>query len=206
MITKKQKLINGPVIIMRLEGNINGINKVFYLFGDDHKNLEEETKCSSYNSEDFIQYFRKTMKNTDKNINYDFFLEMEKNDIFFNESFEKLYEKKFNYLLEIRKFFKYKQMNKSKNNNNKEKNNLTVYYCDIRDYFDIKYHYENDIYILIEQLHKSNNVNNYNINYLKNILSEMNKSVESTTNILLNNKKNPEIYNQDDEFNKKNIK
>jgi hypothetical protein len=194
MITKKQKLINGPVIAMRLEGNINGIDKVFYFFGDNHFSLDYETKCSSFDAEDFIQYFRKTMKNTDKNINYDFFLEINDDD-----PSDENDEKKNIYILEIRKFFNYKKHYLSE-----IKNNLRLYYADIRNYFDNSWNYYLELENFTNKLYNAD-VNDVIVNQLKNILFELNKMVELTTNILLNNinNNNKNIY-EEDEYYKKN--
>jgi hypothetical protein len=193
MITKKQKLINGPVIAMRLEGNINGIDKVFYFFGDHHFSLEEETKCPSFDAEDFIQYFRKTMKNTNKNINYDFFLEINDND-----PSDENDEKKNIYILEFRKYFNYeKNINKDKSS---KKNNLTLYYCDIRNYF-LNNSWDN--YLELENF-TDNLYNNVDItNNLNNILFELNKNINLSTNVLLNNMNDKNIY-EEDEYYKKN--
>jgi hypothetical protein len=193
MIIKKQKLINGPIIAMRLEGNINGINKVFYLFGDIHKSLEEETKCSSFDAVNFIQYFRNTLKHTDKNINYDFFLEMEDDDKSLNDN-----EKKDIYIFEIRKYFNYQK-------NINEKSNLTLYYCDIRNYFfNNSFKYYSDIENIMNELYATNEVNDIKVNNIKNILFELNKMIELTTNVLLNNINDEHKKIYEDEYYKKN--
>jgi Family of unknown function (DUF5847) len=68
-------LVNGPINAFRLEGKINDINKVIYLFGDFHHPINVETKCDSYVSDDFIKYYHKTMKKTNSDITYDFLFE-----------------------------------------------------------------------------------------------------------------------------------
>ena len=39
--------INGPVNVARLEGKVNGVNKVLYMFMDIHYDLHRESKCNS---------------------------------------------------------------------------------------------------------------------------------------------------------------
>ena len=71
--------ISGPTNIVRVEGTINGDNKVLYLFFDYHV---KETKCSDYGSIDVIQLFDKFTKEA-KNYNneWDLFIEDDINHI-----------------------------------------------------------------------------------------------------------------------------
>lgn len=39
------KYVNGPIMPTRLEGIVNNIKKVIYLFGDLHLDLYEQSKC-----------------------------------------------------------------------------------------------------------------------------------------------------------------
>src|SRR5437868_2123251 len=67
--------INGPVNVIRLEGNIQGIKKVIYLFMDIHNDLEQQTKCDDDTPtirEFFTDIFTRL---SDQPINYDFLLE-----------------------------------------------------------------------------------------------------------------------------------
>ena len=42
--------INGPVNVVRLEGNINDISKVIYFMFDFHNNVNNQTKCNDIRS------------------------------------------------------------------------------------------------------------------------------------------------------------
>jgi hypothetical protein len=101
-MSKKQKLINGPSSCYRLEGTLEGVHKVLYLFGNSPETMEFETHCELWKSEHFVKYFVKTMSKTDKNINYDLFFELSspQDDIFKdpknNVSFHETYMSEFN--------------------------------------------------------------------------------------------------------------
>ena len=72
--------INGPVNIIRLEGKINNIKKVLYIFSDFHLKCEEQTNCNIDEAVDIDYYLSKTfleLNNLEKNI--DFFLEIDNN-------------------------------------------------------------------------------------------------------------------------------
>lgn len=66
--------INGPINYCCMKGNINGIEKNIILFMDKHYALEEQTRCSSFDSLDISQYMYSQIKNTNEEI--DFFLEI----------------------------------------------------------------------------------------------------------------------------------
>ena len=126
--------VNGPINAMRLEGSINDVKKSLYLFCDYHKKVEYQTQCPSFLSEDFIRYFVKSMKKTDKNINYDLFFEVGPS---FHQGTISNFRGK--YIDEMYKFFK-SSINISKTNDkienlgSKTDSNLRLHYIDIRDY------------------------------------------------------------------------
>jgi hypothetical protein len=139
-----KNLVNGPVNGFRLEGKVGNINKVVYLFGDYHYPISGETKCDSFTSDDFINYFYKTMEKTDKNIRYDFIYENYFNVDMFEEykySNSRYREK---YLDEIRKFvdsdmdikeYKKDKQIKLENKGSKTFKNLRLHYLDVRSFF-----------------------------------------------------------------------
>ena len=66
--------INGPINIVRIEGEINGIKKILYLYFDFHMDVTQQTKCEDYLSDDVTKYIKKELLETsDKDI--DFFME-----------------------------------------------------------------------------------------------------------------------------------
>ena len=66
--------INGPINYACLKGTINGIEKKIYLFMDKHYELDEQTRCETFDSIDISQYLYQIIKNT--TLSLDFFLEI----------------------------------------------------------------------------------------------------------------------------------
>jgi hypothetical protein len=68
--------ITGPENVVRLEGKIDGISKVLYLFFDVHFEANRQNECSNIGEIDFAQFFVKTFKEMPKtDVMYDFFME-----------------------------------------------------------------------------------------------------------------------------------
>ena len=128
--------ISGPINIVRVEGSINGINKVLYLFFDWHV---KETKCSDYRSIDIVQLFDKF---TNEAINFknewDLFIEDDVNYVYNKSLVEKTNYVSI-YILELRNFFNNKY-SESVNELVKKKDNIRYHYFDLRmklNYFNI---------------------------------------------------------------------
>jgi ACT domain-containing protein len=58
------KFINGPTNYAHLKGMINGVEKNVYLFMDTHYELDEQTKCESFDSIDISHYLYRKIKDT----------------------------------------------------------------------------------------------------------------------------------------------
>lgn len=72
----KQSFVSGPINVVRLEGEINGVNKVLYSMFDFHMDLEEQLQCDDIESIPITQYLIKNFKEMTKgDIKYDFLLE-----------------------------------------------------------------------------------------------------------------------------------
>ena len=131
--------INGPINVVRMEGCMNGVTKVIYLFMDKHVEVEEQTDCNDpSNSIDIAEYFNQNfIKLKDKNKTYDFFLEFvpeliakEPSELFF------ITEPKIKYLVTVWKFF-YENIkyDASKNKVSSLFDNIRLHYFDIRSVF-----------------------------------------------------------------------
>lgn len=82
------KYITGPVNVARLEGNVNGIKKVIYLFMDYHIPVEYQTKCKNYRAVEIDNFLAKTFKKlNNSNITYDFFMEHRPSDTYYHKKF-----------------------------------------------------------------------------------------------------------------------
>lgn len=140
----KKDLINGPVNIVRLVGEINGVKKTVYLFMDFHKDVESQTQCGDPNSSDVNKYFLDTFKREQTDMVYDFFLETwptELSEKVIHGDNEKLWFRD-NYIEEVVKLFKtYFDYDRRENRViiSQHLRNVRLHYLDIRDYnFDLR--------------------------------------------------------------------
>lgn len=82
--------INGPINITRLEGNINNIKKVLYIFSDFHLEPYEQSNCNEDEAVDIDYFLSKTFLELNQTI--DFFLEIDNNMINnYNKPFKNIY-------------------------------------------------------------------------------------------------------------------
>ena len=141
--SKNKILVNGPVVCFRLEGYVNSVKKVIYLFGDNHSSTSDQTKCPTHKSRDFVQYFAKTMSKTNKKTNYDLFFETHEpnketsgdNDIRkdkYIHEFVKYFKSTINIVNKDDKNDKNDNKTKSKNIGSKEEPNLRLHHIDTR--------------------------------------------------------------------------
>lgn len=77
---KKSKQINGPINVVRLEGFINNVKKVIYIFMNYSVSIYLQSECENIYSQDIQYYLAKSFSNlstdSDKiNKMYDFFIE-----------------------------------------------------------------------------------------------------------------------------------
>lgn len=133
-------LINGPLNAFRLEGKIADTKKIIYLFGDIHNPISAETKCDSYTSIDFVKYFYETMKNTDKEKQFDFLFENYVDIDMFEQYKYSNYKYREKYLDEIRSYvdkdIDMKEKNKKIfNAGSKSFKNLRLHYLDVRSFY-----------------------------------------------------------------------
>jgi hypothetical protein len=82
--------INGPINVVRLEGQIFNINKIIYIFFDHHSDLYIQTKCNDFISDDIVVYLNKEFSKI-KNKYIDFFMEttIEQKDLFLSKIYKK---------------------------------------------------------------------------------------------------------------------
>lgn len=174
--------INGPINYCCLKGKINGVEKKITLFMDKHYNLNEQTRCDTFNSIDISQYMYKEIKNTDEEL--DFFLEIttdeiknkktNKRDIYIKELFE-LCKSEF----VIKKINDKDIVRYSKSNPN-----VRLHFLDIRDYMDIdkirniiKEKIKKNLNILLNSTDNNNKkiISGKILYYFENILKMVNK-------------------------------
>lgn len=132
--------INGPINIIRLEGNIHGIQKVIYLFMDYHMDVTNQTECSNIFSEDVQKYFANTFYELNDNGKiYDFFLEIYPTELAKRKLVvAKQTDHRDMYIEEVVKFFK-KIFRYDPRENRVEISdlfkNIRLHFIDVRDYY-----------------------------------------------------------------------
>jgi hypothetical protein len=196
-------LINGPINVVRLEGSINSIKKILYVFFDYHANINLQTECESYDSKDIVTYFYDIFKSTTKPV--DFFFEVKSSTIGKNNisPFKNIY------INNIYKFYNKSKFDDSVKKN--IKNNVRFHYLDIRDYLEKNiYYYDDLLYKSVKNILSnkdifSNDYNNlvqactqliYELEIYKNFFdSEINKKLSRTKNLNIKSKDTNPKYN-----------
>lgn len=157
--------INGPTNIIRMEGNINGINKTLYLFFDIHEPIGKQTKCNTLLSTDINSYLADIFLKH-RGEYYDFFLEIEPDDT----NIHSLNKKKI-YISEVRKIFRY---------GFKETPDLfpkiRFHYADPRVYFKILNEQLPDIESYIDKVFDAKSI--YKIKFTNNDIDKLIKKVK----------------------------
>lgn len=125
------KFISGPVNYIKLIGSINGIQKIIYILMDVHNDIDSQTKCESFDTEEISHYIYKKIKNAQKPL--DFFMEIR------SEQFtEPRDNKKDIYFKEVIDLFKSEfVMEKDQVKYSKTNPNVKLHYLDIRDHLDL---------------------------------------------------------------------
>lgn len=153
--------ISGPVNVTRLEGKIDGIKKVVYLFMDLHNPENEQTKCSapSLEIEDFFKNNFNSLNNSNKY--YDFFVEFQPGTFLLPKT-KQWYNRNI-YLDRVLRFFK-KYLNYDPTSNevklSKIFKNIRFHYIDVRDWLEY-YIFEiiRQLYILFHNESTTDNIN-----------------------------------------------
>jgi hypothetical protein len=133
-MNKKKLLVNGPINTVRLEGTIDGIKKVLYLFSDVHVSVENQTKCPELRSIDFKKYLADTFDSiTDKPV--DFFFEIHPTSLVESKKYINPYKEK--YIWDVTELFKSSfefDPKVNKISKSTEFPNVRFHYIDVRAY------------------------------------------------------------------------
>ena len=155
-IDPNNKMINGPVNIIRLQGDIDGIDKVIYLFLDFHMEVTTQTQCQDIFSKDVQKYFVDSFYHLSKgDRTYDFFLEIYPSELAdLKPKRHSGIDYKDKYIEEVVKFFRKVFKYDSKKNKvmvNKLFKNVRLHYIDVRDYYKLTIH--DQMSLMIELAH-----------------------------------------------------
>lgn len=183
--------INGPINILRMEGKINNVDKVIYLFMDEHLPVNEQSQCKNIFSIDIQKYFAKNFYHlSDDEKIYDFFLEIHPTRVSEQLLKGKILdiELKERYIDEVMKFFR-KIFNYDKNKNKVIVNdlfkNVRLHYLDVRSYY--KQGIQQKLFELddiVNKMIKLNDINSKNLQDIINILNFIKKQVQYIIQIL----------------------
>lgn len=142
---ENKKLINGPINVVRLEGEINNVKKVVYFFLDYVVDLSKQTECDNIYSKDIQYYLAENFKQLSHNEKkmYDFFLQIRPSNLSYNDvptsSSIHNTNPRVNYVIEVirlfNKIFKYDDSS-NKVLTSEYFKNVRLHYMDIRDYLE----------------------------------------------------------------------
>jgi hypothetical protein len=188
--------INGPVNVVRLEGTINDIKKIIYIYFDHHYPLNKQTKCDGYLNDDIVTFLNKEFIKVDNKI-IDFFMETS-----FNQEDDLMKNLKFKdkYIDEINKFFISNIIIKNnKNLGTKINKNIRFHYVDIRENFKTQSFYK--LFQSIKSCISENKSYKEYKKYIDIILDELDKLKE-----ILKNNHNKFIHKLKTKYTHKDIK
>lgn len=122
--------VEGPVNCIRMQGKINDIEKVIYIFFDFHLGVNSQIKCSSFKYKPLTTYLIENIESLEKDKKVDIFLELQPSPMFYVMS---KYKKMF--LEELRDMFatNFKMEGKKVMSPDKYPQ-ARFHYTDIRDY------------------------------------------------------------------------
>ena len=192
----KERFVSGPVNIVRLEGQINRVNKVIYLFLDYHIDVTKQTQCANIFSKDVQKYFVDNFyKLNEGDKMYDFFIEIYPTELANNEykNPESVDDYKDKYIEEVvklfRKIFKY-DAKKNKVTTNKLFNNIRLHYLDIRDYYKLTFISKiGKMRDIVSNMMKSDYINYQSLLVLIDLMMETREYIQFIVSILQKNQK-----------------
>lgn len=142
-LDKNTNQVSGPINVVRMEGHINKIKKIIYIFMDQHFPISMQTECDNVFSTDINTYFAENFSKLNEfDKMYDFFLEIRPTNL---QNIKHGYPHKASvnyrdiYIGELfklfRKIFEY-DTKKNKVMLSKYFKNIRLHYMDVRDYFE----------------------------------------------------------------------
>lgn len=201
--------VSGPINVARLEGKVNNIKKVIYLFMDVHVPVNDQTECTNVYSKDVNKYFadvfRQLNKSSDRSdTKYDFFMEIQPTVISSEKSYNMRKEK---YIVQMAKFFSMAFSYTSKSNTVAVSDiykNIRFHYLDIRDY--LKTHLWK-YFVQASDIATHDLYHNLNMNSIPTIIASLSEGKEYLDILITllekptaTNKKTPVIANPGAEF------
>ena len=199
-----ENIFFGPTNYAHLSGTINGITKNIYLFMDTHSQLNEQTRCESFDSIDITYYLYQIIKKAKTPL--DFFMEIRHTQL--NTP---ITNKRDIYLKEVINLFKSEFVIEKQNDKNivrysKSNSNVRLHYLDIRDHFDmfyiihmIQYDIFDNINLLIKNIANKKEYIDKILYYIKTIEELLMKLVRNKNEVLFNKQDNYDKNNKNEE-------
>lgn len=179
------EFINGPVNYVQLTGTINNIQKNITIFMDIHLDINNQTRCDSFDSIDISQYLYNLIKTT--HVPLDFFLEIRNEQIQQPNT-----DKRDIYIKDVIEMFKSEFIIKDNEiKYSKSNSKVRLHYLDIRDYLDLFFinnTINNIILPIIESL-KDNNINDEEKNKKIDLIKTYIQSMQQHIKEIMKNKK-----------------
>ena len=192
----KPEFINGPTNFACLNGTFAGVQKEIYVFFDKHLDLDDQTRCKSFNSIDISYYLYTLIKESKENL--DFFMEIRTSQLD-----KQITNKKDIYINEVINLFisefetKKNDVNDNNDNNNENikhlKKNVKLHYFDIRDHLNIFYLTKIITQKILKylNLYSTNDENNKYIEKIIFYIDQINEKIKSldknTKEVMTNN-------------------
>ena len=154
--------INGPINVVRMEGEIDNVKKCIYIFMDTHYDLGQQLECDDVFAKDVNVYFAEKFRElNESDKKFDFFLEIRPTNLQnvshgFSVSVDANHRTIYigQVMKLFRKFFNY-DPKENKVDTSEIFKNVRLHYMDVRDYF------QTTSYIIFDLQHAADHVWNY---------------------------------------------
>lgn len=166
--------INGPINVLRLEGKIDGVSKVIYIYMDIHVDVRKQTQCNDFKSLDLHQYLAKSFEEISSDKPVDLFFETRK-----SEAILEPHQYKDRYIEQVQELFKREfTYEKQKIKKSERYPNVRFHYLDIRDLLFVNIDSDMDeISSILQDYWVNFNMTNDNIKFIGFLLDNIYKEV-----------------------------
>lgn len=183
-ITTDKLLISGPINVVRITGQIEGVNKILHIYFDNHISVSQQTQCAELRSKNIKDYLIENfdrISKIDKTV--DFFLEILPATVRLEPDI--VHTK---YIWELQELFKLSfnyDVKKNKVLKSTEFPNVRFHYIDIREYM------KSDVSNILDNINRKINyiidrryISRDDVNMLKNAVKMLISRLKSFYNIL----------------------
>lgn len=168
------KQINGIVNVIRLEGKINAVDKIIYVFMGFNTDIQQQTQCTNIFAKDIKKYFVDSFQNLHLSAEtYDFFLNIQPSSL---ASTHDRFLNRDGYMDEVQKMFRRLfEYDEEQNKVNMPKlfQNIRLHYFDIKPYITLNVNDQlREIFSMIDQLWPGVVINPHSLSDIEGVLNE----------------------------------